>query len=200
MMNFQKMNFLLDDVPQLIKALWYKNPGIPQSLVFGHRCFWGLVGTSSCMAELDLKVAVLQNEHRTPQQNPQELVFSTANEPQRQTWWHRFQCTSTRLVCWSCPLWCLGRFCTPQCLRSEHHRETIKMRSCLSQTGQFGVIPGGTPTSPSTTIIFIPGVSWYRRTWSMKVEPGYLDNKRKILKSYCLSLKMQFLNGCDRFL
>lgn len=56
------------------------------------------------------------------------------------------------------------------------------MRLCLLPTGLFGGIPGGTPTSPRTTIIFIPGVSWYRRTWSMKVEPGYLDKtKRKYL-------------------
>lgn len=129
------MNFLLDDIPQLIEALWYKNPGIPQSLVFGHCCFWGLVGTSSCMAELNLKMAVLHSE--PPQQNPQKLVFGTANKPLRQTWWRRFQCTSTRRVCWSCPLWCLGRFYTPQCLRSEHHREDDKTEKLFLTDGSI---------------------------------------------------------------
>lgn len=99
----QELNFILDDISQLVEALWYKNSSISQSLVLSHCCFRGLVGTSSCMTKLNLKMAVLHNDHKT-HNTQKRRVFSTENKPLRQTWWHRFQCTSTPQACWSYPL------------------------------------------------------------------------------------------------
>lgn len=51
------MHFSLDDIPQLIEAFWYISASVPQGLVLGYCGFGGLVGTSPCMAKLNLKTA-----------------------------------------------------------------------------------------------------------------------------------------------
>lgn len=48
----------LDDFSQLIKALWDKCTSLLQSLVLGYSRLRSLVGTSSCMAKLDLREGI----------------------------------------------------------------------------------------------------------------------------------------------
>lgn len=53
-------HFSLDDISQLIKALWYVSSGVPQSLVLSNCRFWSLVSAGPCMAKLNLKIIALQ--------------------------------------------------------------------------------------------------------------------------------------------
>ena len=55
------MNFSLDDIPELIKTLWYISSSIPQSLVLGYCRFRSLLGAGPRMAKLNLKMALLQH-------------------------------------------------------------------------------------------------------------------------------------------
>lgn len=70
------MNFSLDDIPELIKTLWYISSSIPQSLVLGYCRFWSLVGAGPRMAKLNLKTALLQrqiNDSKLPKK--QQIKF-----------------------------------------------------------------------------------------------------------------------------
>lgn len=148
------------------------------------------------MTKLYLKVAELQvGLNKTALVLTHELQSSFlsqgVNKPLKQTWWRKFRYTSTPQAWLSCPLWCLGKSCTPLCLQSiltadrilqwEHITHYMK---CTKSTYYMFVLKKkkkkkvrAVHTSPRTTIIWISGVSWYRRTWSMKVEPGYLDKE-----------------------
>lgn len=87
------MNFPPDEISQLVEALWHVSAGVPQSLVLGHCSFRSLVGTGSCMTELNLEGgAELETVEKKKQEDLQH------NQPLKQTWWRRFQYTSTPRV------------------------------------------------------------------------------------------------------
>lgn len=153
------MDFPPYGISQLIKALWNVCSSFSQSLVLGHSSLWSLVGTGSCMAKLNLKMAAIDVRNCKKTQT-QLFIPDHANRPLKQTWWHRFQYTSTPQVWLFCPHWGLGKFCTPLCLQSEIKNEITEILRNINRIDKDITIGWANLTSPSTTIILIPGVSW----------------------------------------
>lgn len=58
-------HFSLDDISQLIKALWYISSGVPQSLVLNNCRFWSLVSAGPCVAKLNLKIIASQVQKKS---------------------------------------------------------------------------------------------------------------------------------------